>query len=248
LKRVKRRRFSGCVCEQIVYSVAESCDPKKAKAPRPRFKDEAERAAHREKISRKKFQRIVNSFGPESLYSTLTLDNEDEVHTFNEAKKLRDNFVRKVRRHFPEAKLVIVMGRGQHTDRIHFHMVSENVPKVEIQRLWNYGDVVRIAQMRAHNFYGGVDHGRDYSGLADYLFDHWTPEQGGHHWKQTRNVREPEPEAPVEVRREYSVEKPPKAPKGFFLVEAAGNQYGYFYFKYVKIPEPYQRWKNRTNV
>lgn len=51
--------------------------------PRPRFKNEEEREAHRIGISRRRHARTINeNYGPTSLYSTLTLDNESEVHTF----------------------------------------------------------------------------------------------------------------------------------------------------------------------
>jgi hypothetical protein len=248
MKRVKRRRFSGCVCEQIVYNISDrTADLSKSRPVRPRFQDEEERAAHRTAISRRKFQRLINSFGSEGRYTTLTLNNEDEVHSFAEARRLRDNYVRRLTYRYPDAKVVIVMGRGKHTDRIHYHMVSEGIPEEEISRLWGLGDVIRITKLKAHNYYDGVDHGRDYTGLANYLFDHWTPEQGGHRWKQTRNVKEPKPEAAVEVKQEYSVSRPPRAPKGFFLVEAVGNRYGFLYFKYVMKPEPIRK-KNQTGV
>ena len=236
--RVKRRIFSGAVCEQIVYTVPDWVKNLGKSRPRPRFRNEEERQAHLLAISRRKFARLVNSFSPEAKYSTLTLDNEDEVHTFREAKRLRDNYVRRLTYHYPEAKIIIVMGRGKHTSRIHYHMISDGVPEEAIGRLWGMGDVLRVEPMRAHNYYNGVDHGRDYTGLANYLFDHWTPEQGGHRWKQTRNVKCPNPEKPTEVKRNYSQSRPPKAPKGYVLVESKGNQYGYLYYKYVLIPEP----------
>lgn len=241
MKRVKRRRFSGVVCEQIIYHVADQVKNLLNAKPRPRFQNEDERAAHRLGISRRKFARLVNTFSPEALYSTLTLDNEDEVHTFQEARRLRDNYVRRLCYHAPGVKLVIVMGRGKHTSRIHFHMISEGVTEEQIKKLWGMGDVLRVEPLRAHNYYNGIDHGRDYTGLANYLFDHWTPEQGGHRWKQTRNLKCPEPEPPVEVKREYSESRPPRPPKGYMLVETLSTRYGYLYFKYVRIPPPPDR-------
>jgi hypothetical protein len=81
-----------------------------------------------------------------------------------------------------------------------------------------------------------VDHGRDYTGLADYLFDHWTPEQGGHRWKATKNLRKPEREEPKVIKREYSAKHPPRPPKGYILVEARETKFGYAYFKYIVEP------------
>ena len=86
MQRVKRRIFSGVVCEQEVYTVSDRANIKKAE-PRPRFKDDEERAQHRIGISKRKHQRLVNeNFSPLSLYSTLTFDDDSEVHTFSEAR------------------------------------------------------------------------------------------------------------------------------------------------------------------
>ena len=116
------------------------------------------------------------------------------------------------------------------------HMLSEGVPEELIRRQWYLGSVVRIEHLKGHNYYDGVDHGQDYTGLANYLFDHWTPEQGGHRWKPTKNLRQPERENPKEIKRQYSEQKPPRAPKGYVLVESKATRYGYLYFKYVRIP------------
>lgn len=115
-------------------------------------------------------------------------------------------------------------------------MVANGIPKDFILEKWEYGQVTHIRNLREHNYYDGQDYGQDYTGLANYLFDHWTPEIGGHRWKMTKNVRRPQVEDAEEVKREYTVDKPPKPPKGYVLMEAKANKYGYLYFKYVKIP------------
>ena len=101
-----------------------------------------------------------------------------------------------------------------------------------------FQQLIENDQVVEHNFYNGVDHGRDYTGLANYLFDHWTPERGTrHHYKGTRNLCQPEKEAATEAKREYSESKPPRAPKGYRLVEAKTNRYGYMCFKYVRCED-----------
>lgn len=245
MQRVKRRTFSGAVCEQEVYTVAERVrDVRTAKPPRPRFRDEEERAQHRLGISRRRHARIFNrNFGPTSYYSTHTLDDEHEVHTFAEAKRIVNNYVRRLKRAYPKARIMVYIGRGKNTHRIHVHMVSEGVPEEVIREKWGLGGVQRVVHLREHNYYDGVDHGCDYTGLANYLFDHWTPEQGGHRWKQTSNMLAPEAEPAREAVREYTESRPPVAPKGYKLVETRATKYGYLYFKYVKIPEPRRRGK-----
>ncbi len=237
MKRVKRRIFSGTVCEQIVHNVSDRADVKKAK-PRIRFKDEADRAAHRDMIARKRNARLINAnYGPSSLYSTLTFDDEHELHYFSDAKRIRTRWRKKLQKEYPSAKIYIVMGRGKSTSRIHFHMISDGIPASVIRQLWEYGDVVECKPLRKHNRYNGVDHGTDYTGLANYLFDHWTEEQGGHRYMATKNHVKPEAEAPVEVKREYTEEHAPAAPKGYKLVEAKATPFGYIYYKYILDPD-----------
>lgn len=257
VKTMKKRIFAGAVCEQIVYNAPSGAkDPKKydpEKPSRKRFKDEEERNRHKLEISRRLFRRSINcNHDTSSIYSTLTFDRQWEVHTFEEAKQIRRNFTRVLQRAFPEAPIHLVMGRGKGTKRIHFHMISKGIPVEFIQEKWKYGRIAEHSYLRAHNRYQGVDYGQDYTGLADYLFDHWTEEVGGHRWFQSKAVRKPEAEKPTEVRVTggYSENRPPVAPKGYKLVEVKANQYGYLYFKYVAEPgepEKKNRKKSRLN-
>ena len=242
MQRVKRRIFSGAVCEQEVYYISDrSCI--KTAAPRVRFRTDEERAAHRSHISRKRHTRLVNeNFGPSSWYVTLTLDEEHEVHDFKSARRVRDNYIRRLRSAAPDAKIIIYMGRGKSTSRIHFHLLVEGADKETILGKWTEGSVVRCDHLREHNYYiengARADHGRDYTSLANYLFNHWTPEQGerSHRYKATKNLRKPEEETPKEVKRNYTPERPPAAPRGYRLVEARATEFGYLYFKYVYEP------------
>ena len=252
---MKRRIFSGSTCEQLVYPVNDGTNiltytPEKKKGDR--FKNTDEYLQFKIDISKRNHARIFNAnFGPTSVYSTLTFDVDWEVHTFPEAKRIRDNYVRSLKRKYPDAVMFLYMGRGKGTDRIHFHMVSEGIPQEFLSDKWKYGSVKRFSNLREHNWYDGVDYGRDYTGLANYLFDHWTPEVGGHRWFQTKNTKKPETEKPTEVNvlGGYSAKRPPKPPKGYMLVEAKGNRYGFWRFKYVIVPQKDPRrggQKNRT--
>lgn len=247
--RVKRRIYSGAVCEQIVYTVPDGLKNLEESRPaRPRFQTEEDRARHRDSVARRRNARIVNAnFGDASSlarYGTLTFDDEHEVHTFPEARRVRDRFYRAIRRKYPKARIMIYMGRGEHTARIHFHILIDGVPEEFIREKWIYGSVIRLDPMREHNYYNGVDCGRDYTGLANYLFNHWTPEQGGNRWKGSRStLRKAECEKPTEAKRVYTMDHPPRAPKGYKLVESMETPYGFLYYKYVRIPEKRTRRK-----
>lgn len=245
MQRVKKRTFAGAVCDQIVYNISDRARLEKSE-PRPRFKSEEEREAHKLAISKRKHARLFNeNYGPTSIYGTLTFDDENEVHTFREARYIRDLYFRRLKYHYPKARINIYIGRGKKTHRIHLHIVAEGIPEEDIVKLWDCGEVVRTEHLREHNYYDGVDHGRDYTGLANYLFDHWTPEQGGHRWKATRNLQKPEEETPTIAARNYSIHRPPIAPKGYILVEAKETRFGYLYFKYVLDPNPRKGRKKR---
>ena len=125
-------------------------------------------------------------------------------------------------------------------------MISEGVPEDLIRKQWTSGSVLRIENLREHNYYDGVDRGRDYTGLANYLFNHWTPEVGGHRWKGSRKtLQKPDYEEPTTVKRNYTEDKPPRPPKGYIFVEAAATKYGYLYYKYVLKPPPRKRTKKK---
>lgn len=237
--RTKQRIFAGATCDQIVYSTSERAKSAKSAKPVLRFNSDTEREEFNRRISRRRHARKFNeAFSPSSLYSTLTFDLRHEVHTFPEAKRVRDNLWRRLLRAYPEAKIALYMGRGVSTDRIHFHMVSDGIPAEFIASTWSSGEVIRIVHLREHNYYNNIDCGQDYSGLANYLFDHWTPEQGkrSHRYKMTANIISPVPEEKKEAKRKYSEKNPPRAPKGYIYVSCEATKYGYYCFHYVKKP------------
>ncbi|MCQ2530297.1 MAG: hypothetical protein MJ086_03485 [Lachnospiraceae bacterium] len=237
MQRIKRRIFSGVVCEQEVYTY-ERTRQDRSSEPRLRFKTEEERLQHKLNISRRKHARLVNeNFSPSSLYSTLTFNQENECHDYTECKILRDRYFRRLKRKYPDAVIFIYIGRGKNTNRFHVHMLSEGIPEEYVLKQWTYGDVNRVVHLREHNTYEGVDRGQDYTALANYLFEHWEPEAGPHRWKATRNAKQPQKEEPTVCKRTYNEKNVPVAPKGYVLVEIQATKYGYFYYKYVLDPK-----------
>lgn len=238
-KVMKKRIFCGAICEQMVYSAPEGAanyDPEKAMGKRSRFKTAEEYQKFKTELARKRhYRRFQANFCAGDIFSTLTFDDDNEVTDFDEARKLRGKWRRMIKKAFPEAVFFIYLGRGRSTHRIHVHMVSHGIPKSWILEHWAWGRCVRAVELRKHCHYDGVDCGQDYQGLANYLFNHWTEEQGGHRYFATKNAKQPEEEQATEVhlRHSYSQTRPPRPPKGYRLVEAKGNQYGWLYFKYV---------------
>ena len=232
--------YAGVTLDKAVMLVSDPKDGdiKKAK-PKLRFKDEAQRAKHRMDMARRRFIRTVNAtFRPGDLYATLTFDDDHEVHTFSEARHIRDVFWRRLRRANKDAAMVIVMGRGKSTSRIHFHLVVQGLTQEDIKRCWTWGMVLEpIRVLRAHNKYDNVDHGADFRGLASYLFDHWSEEQGGHYYKGTRNMRQADRDEPEECDNLYTDKYPPEAPEGYIYIGCDPTPYGYICFHYVRDPK-----------
>lgn len=241
---IKERRIYAGHTLEIQRYLTESVRSAGRTGPNPRFKTQEDRQEFMLKRSRVKFERLVNeNFTPAGFYCTFTFDEENECHTVEETNYLRGLYTRRIKRKYPEAKMVSVIGKGKKTDRYHVHMIIEGAPADYIEAQWSYGDVRRVEPMREHNYYDGVDHGRDYTALADYMFNHWTPDQGQRKWKATRNLRQPEIEvetepASEEAKRTYHDSKLPETPKGYILIEAQSTKYGFNRFRYVLDPRP----------
>ena len=240
--RYKRITRSGAVLEQEVYDIAPNTKNLQKWEPKPiNVRTHDEKEEYNRKKSLKRFVRIVNTnFSPKSFYVTLTYDNKQLPEDITDAKRDLDNYMRRLRYLFPAMVAVAVTGRGKRSGRIHFHLIISGIDRETILQKWTQGSVKRAEPLRQHNYYNGIDHGADYTGLAIYLFNHWTEEQGGKRWKQTKTIQQPGRDKPQKIKRRYSLKKPPITPKGYMLVEKRKSAFyssGYLYFKYVRIAD-----------
>ena len=60
MKRIKKRIFSGTICEQLVFNVSDKTRKIKEAKPRLRFKTQEEREQHKLQISRRRHARLIN--------------------------------------------------------------------------------------------------------------------------------------------------------------------------------------------
>lgn len=254
MARYKKRIFSGNILEQLVYNSREGC----ASSPEEReerFKDEEARNKQNKKAAIRRLTRLLNTnFNYGGYYMTCTFAEERTPKSYKEARAAGKNYIRRIRRRYPDAKIVMIAGKNhskRDAKKYHLHMVvSPDVPEEVLMELWLDGMILtneagHIPELREHNFYDGVDHGRDYRSLAIYLIDHWMPEFGGKRWYQTRNMEKPEEEEPKKAARYYDKEHPPRAPQGYRYVGFEDNgKYGFQRYTFAYIPEPYTRDKN----
>lgn len=243
--KVKKRIFAGTTCDQIIYSTGRGNPKGRA---RLRFKSETERAEHRRMIARRHHAALINAnFSPAGYYCTFTFSAENEVHTMDDARRERANFRRRLLYKCKTAKISIYIGRGKSTHRIHFHAFIEGINKADIEKAWTGGGVIQISNLRRHNKNAaGMDVGTDFTAVANYCFDHWTAEQGGHYYSRSNNFVMPDEEEARECKREYSPEHPPKAPKGYTFVSAYTTPYGYQAYHYVILPHKRTSEKQQT--
>lgn len=244
MPQIKRKVYAGDICIQDVWQKKTS--GRSYGMPRIRFHNQSERDRFNLMRSRRHHALVINeNYSPDSLYSTLTFNQDEEIHTYEEARLIRNRYYDVLQYKYPNAKISLYMGRGRSTSRIHFHMLTDGIPKEYIQEKWKYGEIIDCVNLRAHNYYFSnvhgslIDHGHDYTGLANYLFDHWTPDQGkGKRYKQSKNHRQPQIEKNKACKRVYSANKPPVPPKGYLYVGyTESTEYGYISFKYIKIRE-----------
>lgn len=247
MPRIKQVTVSGNVLEQEIFYVAPNTQKLKESTPKPQnIKTDDEKEEYNRKQSLKRFIRIVNTnFSPSAFYVTNTFDDAHLPADFKGARRFLDNYFRRLQYAFPLMVAVAVMGRGKRSGRIHIHCIISGPDEKTIREKWTGGAVVRADPLREHNYYSGVDRGRDYEALAIYLFNHWTDEQGnsGKRWKQTKTIQPPDKKKPTKPKRQYSIDKPPITPKGYILVEARESKHytgGYLCFRYVKEPPPAQ--------
>lgn len=231
---VRKLIQSGCVQECMTFCAREGTNPRTAREPQPRFEDEAEREYHRTAISRRKHARLANAnWSPECIHSVLTF--AEEPADLKDARRMRDNFKRRIKRKYPDSTVWLYVGPGRKSGRLHCHMISKGIPKEEIEVLWGYGLVPSCEHLREHNYYNGVDFGQDYTNLANYLFHHGVSEDlGTHRWTNTRNIRRPIEEQ-EELKPESRDQIQSEIPDGYMLVESKNYAYGN-YKKYVLDP------------
>lgn len=236
--RVEKRTYAGVVLRREFYVIPRRTTiPDKTEDIKPRFQSVEERKAHSLAMSRKKHVDLVNvNFRPGDLYLTLTFNRKNECHCYEDAKKLVRNYLRRIRKNHRSAVVFWYIGRGENTKRYHVHMLVHGIQTNVLLKKWGYGEIKDVSELWAHVKYDGTDRGADYTSLANYLFDHWEPEQGPHRYHHTRNAKKPDVDGYRPCRRLYSEDHPPAALKGYKLVSAVCTRYGYQCFTYVVEP------------
>lgn len=235
----RQKTTSGAVCEIEIYTVPENTRNIRNSEPKPEnVRTPEEKEEYNRHKSEKHFIRLINNnFTSNGYYVTLTYDNEHLPGSYSEALRNIDNYTRRLKYSNPNARIISVTGYGSSSGRLHHHLIIENVSEADILSKWHCGTVAKAVHLKVHTEYQI----EDFTALAVYLHKHAPEEHKGKRWKQTKSIQQPVTEK-KEVKRAYSSERPPKAPKGYVFVEAKTSEYyksSYMYFKYVReVTEP----------
>lgn len=126
MQRVRRDIYSGVVLERIIYSVGDRTQ-KPYRPRKPRFKTDEERARFNAEVARRAHTRIINeNFTPASMYSTLTQDDEHEVHDFKDFRRLCVNFRRRLLYAYPEAKSLSTWAEAKYPPHTRPHAIGRH--------------------------------------------------------------------------------------------------------------------------
>ena len=235
-KQVKRTTYAGNICQNVIYAKRErELRLRHYKQPRPRFRNEQEREEHRRKISLHRFVLALNAaFSSRGYFGTLTFDSQrfPEVD-FATAKKERDNFIRRIKRAYPEAVLALVIGAGDKEGRLHIHIIIEGVDPVKIGDIWSRG-FVYLKALYEYSEHNCTSCGADYTAVARYMFDQAIAEIGQHRYYISRNADKPEVQEPEVCTEIYTLSHCPEEP-GYILVRSYADVYGNLFFWYARI-------------
>ena len=94
-----------------------------------------------------KLRRLLHTnFTEADLFVTLTFDDNHVPESVEDAQRLVQNFLRRLKRRYAkmgtEAKYVYILEKGEKHGRLHVHMViSGNLGREELVKLWGMGDV-----------------------------------------------------------------------------------------------------------
>lgn len=234
-KQIKRSIYAGQICQTVVYQKRErELRMGHCAQTRLRFANEEEREEHRRKISLNRFLFNVNAaFSSAGYFGTLTFDSHQFPNVdYETAKKQRDNFIRRIKRAYPDAVLALVIGVGDNGGRFHIHMLIEGVDHDKIADIWGKG-YVHLTPLRGYGMHNGQQYDGDYSCVARYMFDQAIAEPGQHRYYISRNADKPEVMDPEVCEETYTLTKYPEEP-GYEPTRAYADLFGNLYFWYLK--------------
>lgn len=143
-----------------------------------------------ERNARMNLLRLVNANFREGkdLYITLTFDEAHRPDTRADAKRLTDNFIRRMKRAWDKAGFIspfkwLYVIEGADGKRLHVHLLmSGGLSEACIRRLWGMADIVNVKILQASD--------KGYEALSVYLTKQGRL-TGEHRWYASRTMERP---------------------------------------------------------
>ncbi len=129
-------------------------------------------------------QIILENYDEQGYVGTLVFDAGHATKDFGTAIHRRDAFFVHLETKYPSIQMILAMGRGQVTDRIHFHIIAKDITREQIEKAWLWGRVTEWHPIKRSRETMSEE---PYRALASYFCAHWTEEQGGLPFFATRN-------------------------------------------------------------
>ena len=139
----QKKYYCGEYLEVVIYPVYA-----KAKGRGKRSKPTTEiQQWLNQRHSEGKLRRLLHTnFTPEDLFATLTFDDAHLPAVPEDAQKLIQNFLRRLKRKYTrlglDAKYIYVLEYGQKHNRLHAHLVlTGGITRADLEQLWGLGSV-----------------------------------------------------------------------------------------------------------
>ena len=89
---------------------------------------------------------LHTNFTPSDLFATLTFDDANLPASVEDAQRLLQNFLRRLKREYSrlglDAKYIYVLECGQKHNRLHIHLgLTGGIPRADLEKLWGLGSV-----------------------------------------------------------------------------------------------------------
>jgi len=245
----EKKIYSGPILEAEIFPISFK-EKRKKRKDKKKLSSLTQKNLN-DKNARKNLIRLINTnFTNEDLAVHLTFDDKNLPATEKEAKKIRDNYIRRIKyarekMGLPPMKFIIVYeysddGENNKGVRKHFHIIMSNMDRDTVEKLWKKG-WANADRLQA-NEYG-------YEALGRYMSKKL---HGEKRWQPSKNLDKPKVDVDDTYFTRGKVEKIARCPddreffenryKGYVFTECEvmwnkENSRFYLYIKMRKLKE-----------
>lgn len=230
---IEKQIRSGAILE-IERFFSPRCNNRKRKEKRE-ISSKEQKNANRIRSEKELWRMINTNFSGKKgdQFNTFTFRNAvDEEHARQDWK----NFLRRVKRYRKKDGNIVFryLYTVEKAGQWHIHAIMNGIPLEALTKLWDKGRVTSSI----------LDNTNDYKDLATYLSKRTKAATGeeaeerrkhSRSWSGSRNLARPEVKT-REIKKEFILKKPPKAPKGYILLpnwEIGCTAWGCLYQKFI---------------